>query len=199
MNGGVGGLSAVYRRPLRQRLVAPGRARPLNTKDHSALTQLQHLNTKQILPHNGNTTKALNPLSGCQQLSTMVSLHQSPCLLSQLGFHRNLARVCSGNSQRIWRTGEERGVLKTHLTTFLKGPSESFQNMRRAQNVTTFPGDEGDEGRTNSLHLGREEKDDLKEGIPIPPSKPKIWSMAELAVCKTPPPLPGGGGQVVPS
>ena len=89
--------------------------------------------------------------------------------------------------------------MKTHLTTFLKGPSESFQNMRRAQNVTTFPGDEGDEGRTNSLHLGREEKDDLKEGIPIPPSKPKIWSMAELAVCKTPPPLPGGGGQVGPS
>ena len=36
LNGG--GLSAVYRRPLRQRLVAPGRARPLNTKDHSALT-----------------------------------------------------------------------------------------------------------------------------------------------------------------
>ena len=89
--------------------------------------------------------------------------------------------------------------MKTHLTTFLKGPSEFFQNMRRAQNVTTFPGDEGDEGRTNSLHLGREEKDDLKEGIPIPPSKPKIWSMAELAVCKTPPPLPGGGGQVGPS
>ena len=38
----------------------------------------------------------------------------------------------------------------------------------------------------------REEKDrDSKEGIPIPPSKPKIWSMAEMAVCKTPPP----GGQ----
>ena len=35
---------------------------------------------------------------------------------------------------------------------------------------------------------GREEKDESKEGIPIPPSKPKIWSMAEMAVCKTPPP-----------
>ena len=35
----------------------------------------------------------------------------------------------------------------------------------------------------------REEKErDSKEGIPIPPSKPKIWSMAEMAVCKTPPP-----------
>ena len=63
--------------------------------------------------------------------------------------------------------------------------------------MTTFPGDEGEEGRTrDGLHGGlgvREEKDDSKEGIPIPPSKPKIWSMAELAVCKTPPPLPGGG------
>jgi hypothetical protein len=34
--------------------------------------------------------------------------------------------------------------------------------------------------------LSKEDKED-KEGIPIPPSKPKIWSMAELAVCKTPP------------
>ena len=39
-------------------------------------------------------------------------------------------------------------------------------------------------------------------GIPIPPSKPKIWSLADTAVCKTPPPSagggavgPGGGGQ----
>jgi hypothetical protein len=31
-------------------------------------------------------------------------------------------------------------------------------------------------------------RDEDKEGIPLPPSKPKIWSMAELAVCKTPPP-----------
>ena len=38
-------------------------------------------------------------------------------------------------------------------------------------------------------------------GIPIPPSKPKIWSLADTAVCKTPPPSgaggavgPGGGG-----
>ena len=39
-------------------------------------------------------------------------------------------------------------------------------------------------------HLGHShhDKDDSKEGIPIPPSKPKIWSMAEMAVCKTPPP-----------
>jgi hypothetical protein len=34
--------------------------------------------------------------------------------------------------------------------------------------------------------MSKEDKED-KEGIPIPPSKPKIWSMAELAVCKTPP------------
>ena len=37
-------------------------------------------------------------------------------------------------------------------------------------------------------HMRHEDKDDSKEGIPIPPSKPKIWSMAEMAVCKTPPP-----------
>ena len=43
----------------------------------------------------------------------------------------------------------------------------------------------------HGMSHNREEKDDSKEGIPIPPSKPKIWSMAEMAVCKTPPP----GGQ----
>ena len=31
-------------------------------------------------------------------------------------------------------------------------------------------------------------------GIPIPPSKPKIWSLADTAVCKTPPPTGGGAG-----
>lgn len=31
-------------------------------------------------------------------------------------------------------------------------------------------------------------------GIPIPPSKPKIWSLADTAVCKTPPPSGGSGG-----
>lgn len=54
--------------------------------------------------------------------------------------------------------------------------------------------------------LSREDKEE-KEGIPIPPTKPKIWSMAELAVCKTPPPgsaplwptLQGGGGFLDPS
>lgn len=30
--------------------------------------------------------------------------------------------------------------------------------------------------------------DESKSGIPIPPSKPKIWSLADTAVCKTPPP-----------
>ena len=30
-------------------------------------------------------------------------------------------------------------------------------------------------------------------GIPIPPSKPKIWSLADTAVCKTPPPSAGSG------
>ena len=33
--------------------------------------------------------------------------------------------------------------------------------------------------------------DSSKSGIPIPPSKPKIWSLADIAVCKTPPPPPG--------
>ena len=46
-------------------------------------------------------------------------------------------------------------------------------------------------GHHHGMGHSREEKDDSKEGIPIPPSKPKIWSMAEMAVCKTPPP----GGQ----
>ncbi len=32
-------------------------------------------------------------------------------------------------------------------------------------------------------------------GIPIPPSKPKIWSLADTAVCKTPPPSQHGGHQ----
>jgi hypothetical protein len=47
--------------------------------------------------------------------------------------------------------------------------------------------DEMGRGRGGGDHcLSKEDKED-KEGIPIPPSKPKIWSMAELAVCKTPP------------
>ena len=41
-------------------------------------------------------------------------------------------------------------------------------------------------GRGRDHCMSKEDKED-KEGIPIPPSKPKIWSMAELAVCKTPP------------
>ena len=56
------------------------------------------------------------------------------------------------------------------------------------------------------LHLGLQDSSaggDSKSsaGIPIPPSKPKIWSLADTAVCKTPPPSnptsnpnPGGGG-----
>ena len=43
----------------------------------------------------------------------------------------------------------------------------------------------GDEGLRREM--ARDDKEE-KEGIPLPPSKPKIWSMAELAVCKTPPP-----------
>ena len=42
-------------------------------------------------------------------------------------------------------------------------------------------------GRRGEDGLSRDEREE-KEGIPLPPSKPKIWSMAELAVCKTPPP-----------
>lgn len=33
-------------------------------------------------------------------------------------------------------------------------------------------------------------------GVPLPPSKPKIWSLADTAACKTPPPPPPSqGGQ----
>ena len=40
------------------------------------------------------------------------------------------------------------------------------------------------------LHHGSSDNGDSKSsaGIPIPPSKPKIWSLADTAVCKTPPP-----------
>merc|ERR1719483_1814425 len=57
---------------------------------------------------------------------------------------------------------------------------------------------EDDPRRESGHHHGMtrpdQDKDDIKEGIPIPPSKPKIWSMAELAVCKTPPPPSAPGG-----
>lgn len=43
-------------------------------------------------------------------------------------------------------------------------------------------------------------------GVPLPPSKPKIWSLADTAACKTPPPPPpsqqqwlGGNGFALPS
>ena len=55
----------------------------------------------------------------------------------------------------------------------------------------SFVADNDDDPRREMGHHGMthpDDKDDSKEGIPIPPSKPKIWSMAELAVCKTPPP-----------
>ena len=45
--------------------------------------------------------------------------------------------------------------------------------------------------RPGGLHHegGSHQMDDSgKSGIPIPPSKPKIWSLADTAVCKTPPP-----------
>ena len=51
------------------------------------------------------------------------------------------------------------------------------------------------------LHHGGSDNGDSKSsaGIPIPPSKPKIWSLADTAVCKTPPPpnhaQPGAHGQ----
>ena len=50
----------------------------------------------------------------------------------------------------------------------------------------TRPGELGSHG------VGHHGMDDSsKSGIPIPPSKPKIWSLADTAVCKTPPPPPG--------
>ena len=38
------------------------------------------------------------------------------------------------------------------------------------------------------LHHDSSKVSDSSAGIPIPPSKPKIWSLADTAVCKTPPP-----------
>ena len=43
-------------------------------------------------------------------------------------------------------------------------------------------------------------KEELKGdcGVPIPASKPKIWSLADTAACKTPPPPPPASGQQQP-
>jgi len=64
---------------------------------------------------------------------------------------------------------------------------------------------ETDPRHSHLNHMGlHDSNNDSKSsaGIPIPPSKPKIWSLADTAVCKTPPPSagggavgPGGGGQ----
>lgn len=43
------------------------------------------------------------------------------------------------------------------------------------------------------LHDSKGNDSSTSAGIPIPPSKPKIWSLADTAVCKTPPPSGGGG------
>ena len=50
--------------------------------------------------------------------------------------------------------------------------------------------DETDHRHMMGLHHGSSDNGDSKSsaGIPIPPSKPKIWSLADTAVCKTPPP-----------
>lgn len=51
--------------------------------------------------------------------------------------------------------------------------------------------DETDPRHHHHLGLHHEAGPDSKSstaGIPIPPSKPKIWSLADTAVCKTPPP-----------
>lgn len=45
----------------------------------------------------------------------------------------------------------------------------------------------------HSLSSGYSLKSELKSsecGVPLPPSKPKIWSLADTAACKTPPPPP---------
>ena len=57
--------------------------------------------------------------------------------------------------------------------------------------------DETDPRHPHLSHMGlHDSKNDssTSAGIPIPPSKPKIWSLADTAVCKTPPPS-GGGAQ----
>merc|ERR1712012_1346845 len=57
--------------------------------------------------------------------------------------------------------------------------------------------DETDPRHSHLSHMGlHDSKNDssTSAGIPIPPSKPKIWSLADTAVCKTPPPS-GGGAQ----
>merc|ERR1719232_120364 len=54
--------------------------------------------------------------------------------------------------------------------------------------------DETDPRHSHLSHMGlHDSKNDssTSAGIPIPPSKPKIWSLADTAVCKTPPPPPG--------
>lgn len=69
----------------------------------------------------------------------------------------------------------------------------------------TADDDRKDDLLTNNMHhiLGTtfSLKPELKNsdcGVPLPPSKPKIWSLADTAACKTPPPTQGQqcvGGQ----
>merc|ERR1719471_530944 len=47
----------------------------------------------------------------------------------------------------------------------------------------------GHSGLASHHSAGAPGQDSGKSGIPIPPSKPKIWSLADTAVCKTPPPV----------
>ena len=57
--------------------------------------------------------------------------------------------------------------------------------------LLSFIADHHHLGRDEHGHLKDSSLDDSKSGIPIPPSKPKIWSLADTAVCKTPPPPAG--------
>ncbi|CAD6208514.1 GSCOCG00010514001-RA-CDS [Cotesia congregata] len=44
------------------------------------------------------------------------------------------------------------------------------------------------QGYGEEHHLKEEGKPDCQAGVPIPATKPKIWSLADTAACKTPPP-----------
>ena len=95
-----------------------------------------------------------------------------------------------------WLAISDQNTLHSHcLSTFLKSVASILHTLwfhacdwsvatNQVRNRHLNP-------RSTLSLRSRDDKDDSKEGIPIPPSKPKIWSMAEMAVCKTPPPNSG--------
>lgn len=98
--------------------------------------------------------------------------------------------------------------------TDIHGRIKSEQNCKDLDDDEMTDDDRKDEIVGNNIHHilanGFSLKPEMKTsdcGVPLPPSKPKIWSLADTAACKTPPPPPssqhqqwlGSNGFVLPS